>query len=232
MPPSFLDFELRIENLTRNKLIEELLQISDISCQFKALNDRLDTFAAKHKKLITKNCNTLLYQRINQLEQNSANKAQYHRRESLEVNPVLQDIGDNVLEETVCRVILPNEHEVTPDDLHACYQLKNKDRIISKFRDKRLKRSVQIKKNVLQQKSLALAQLKFSDKLFISKSMCYENQQLAYKFCQLKNSKKIQLTWFWNNAVRIKVTPNENFTKCRTQVTQKTFRDWEFREFY
>ena len=219
MPPSFLDFELRIENLTRNKLIEELLQISGISCQFKALNDRLDTFAAKHKKLITKNCNTLLYQRINQLEQNSANKAQYHRRESLEVNPVLQDIGDNVLEETVCRVILPNGDEVTPDDLHACYQLKNKDRIISKFKDKRLKRSVQINKNVLQQKSLALAQLKFSDKLFISKSMCYENQQLADKFCQLKNSKKIQLTWFWNNAVNIKVTPNENFTKCRTQVT-------------
>ena len=219
MPPSFLDFELRIENLTRNKLIEELLQISGISCQFKALNDRLDTFAAKHKKLITKNCNTLLYQRINQLEQNSANKAQYHRRESLEVNPVLQDIGDNVLEETVCRVILPNGDEVTPDDLHACYQLKNKDRIISKFKDKRFKRSVQINKKVLQQKSLALAQLKFSDKLFISKSMCHENQQLDYKFWQLKNSKKIQLTWFCNNAVNIKVTPNENFTKCRTQVT-------------
>ena len=146
MPSSFLDFEFRIENLTRKKLIEELLQISDISCQFKALNDRLDTSAAKHKTLITKNCNTLLHERIIQLEQNSANKAQYHRRESLEVNPVLQDIGDNVLEETVCRVISPTGHEVTPDGLHACYQLKNKDRIISKFKDKRLKLSVQINK--------------------------------------------------------------------------------------
>ena len=219
MPSSFLDFELSIENLTRKELIEELLQISDISCQFKALNDRLDTFAAKHKKLITRNCNTLLHQRIIQLEQNSANKAQYHLRESLEVNQVLQDIGDYVLEEAVCRVISPTGHEVTPDDLHACYQLKNKGRIISKFKDKILKRSVQINKKVLQQKSLALSQLKFSDKLFISKSMCYENQQLAYKFCQLKNSKKIQLTWFWNNVVNIKVTPNENFTKYTTQVT-------------
>ena len=38
----------RIENFTREKLIEELLQISDISCQLKALNDRFDTFTAKH----------------------------------------------------------------------------------------------------------------------------------------------------------------------------------------
>ena len=38
--------------------------------------------------------------------------------------------------------------------------------------------------------------------------MCYENQQLTYKCRQLRNSKKIDLTWFWNNAVNIKVTPN------------------------
>ena len=54
-----------IENLTREELIEELLQISYISCQLKDLNDRFDTFAAKHEELksdflITKNCNTLL----------------------------------------------------------------------------------------------------------------------------------------------------------------------------
>ena len=53
----------QIENLTREELIEELLQISDISCQLKALNDRFDTFTVKPEELkfdllITKNCNT------------------------------------------------------------------------------------------------------------------------------------------------------------------------------
>ena len=38
--------------------------------------------------------------------------------------------------------------------------------------------------------------------------MGYENQRLAYRCCQLKNLKKIHSTWFWNNAVNIKVTPN------------------------
>ena len=63
----------QIENLTREELIEELLQISDISCQLKALNGRFDTFIAKHEELksnllITNNFNTLLQQRIIQLE--------------------------------------------------------------------------------------------------------------------------------------------------------------------
>ena len=85
--------------------------------------------------------------------------------------------------------------------------MKNKDRVILKFKDRKLKRSIQINRKVLQQKSLELPQLKFSDKLFISESICYENQQLSYKCCQLKNSKKIHSTWLWNNAVNIKITP-------------------------
>ena len=181
----------QIENLTREELIEELLQISDISCQLKALNDRFDIFAAKHEELksdllIAKNCNTLLHQRIIQLERSAVNNAQYPRRESLEVNPVPRDIGDNVLEETVCRVI-----SLTGNDLHARHRLKNKDRVILKFKDRTLKRSIEINRKVLQQKSLKLSQLKFSGKLFISESMCYGNEQLAYKCRQLKNSKKI-----------------------------------------
>ena len=41
----------RIENLTREELTEELLQISDISSQLKALNDRFDTFTGEHEEL-------------------------------------------------------------------------------------------------------------------------------------------------------------------------------------
>ena len=37
----------QIENSTREKLIEELLQISDINYQLQALNDRFDTFTAR-----------------------------------------------------------------------------------------------------------------------------------------------------------------------------------------
>ena len=121
----------QIENLTREELIEELLQLSDISTQLKALNDRFDTFTAKQELksdlLITKDCNALLHQQIVQLERNAVNNAQYHHRGSLEVNPVLRDIGVNVLEQTICRAISLTGHEVTPDDLHICYRLKTRE---------------------------------------------------------------------------------------------------------
>ena len=45
----------QMESLTSEELIEELLQISDISCQLKSLNDRFDIFAAKHEELIYTN---------------------------------------------------------------------------------------------------------------------------------------------------------------------------------
>ena len=83
------------------------------------------------------------------------------------------------IKETVCRAISLTGHEVTPGDLHACHRLKNKDRAILKFKDRKLKALIQINKKVLQQKSLKLSQLNVFGKLFISESMCYENQQLA-----------------------------------------------------
>ena len=87
------------------------------------------------------------------------------------------------------------------------HRLKNKDRVILKFKDRKLECSIQINRKVLQQKFLEPSQIKFPGKLFISESMCYETQQPAFKCCQLKNIKKIHSTWLWNNAVNIKVTP-------------------------
>ena len=73
----------QIENLSREGLIEELLQLSDVSIQLKALIN--DTFALKYEELksyllVLKNCNTLLKQHIIQLEQNGVNNPQYHQR--------------------------------------------------------------------------------------------------------------------------------------------------------
>ena len=43
--------------------------------------------------------------------------------------------------------------------------------------------------------------------------MCHENHQLTYKCCQLKNAGKIQATWFWNNAVNVKLSERSNPAK-------------------
>ena len=153
----------QIENFSREELSQELVHLSDINIQLKALNYRFGTFGSKPEELksdlfITKNSNALQHQWIIQLEQNTVNNAQYHWRKPLEVNPVPRDIGDNVLEETIWRAISLTGHEATLDDLHACHWLEKKDRISLKFKGRKLKCTVQINRKVLQQKSFELSQ--------------------------------------------------------------------------
>ena len=137
------------------------------------------------------------------------NNAQYHRRETLELNPVPQDIHDNVLENTICKALSLTGQEVVPEDLHACHRMSNRDRVIVKPKDRKLKHNVQIK----HQKSLELSRLKLSEKRFVSESMWFENHELTYKCRKLKNLGKIYSTWFYNNAVNINLTENGRIHK-------------------
>ena len=70
----------QVDGLSKEELIEELLKISDITDN--GVNSRSADFIKKHNKrnselLISKNCNPLLLKRINNLELNALNNAQY-----------------------------------------------------------------------------------------------------------------------------------------------------------
>ena len=155
---------------------------------------------------IARNCNRLLTKRVVQLERNAVTNAQYHRRESVEVNPVPPSISDEELEVNICKALSLTGYEVKPEDLQACHRLKKKESVIAKFKCRKLKRSVLVNMKNLRNKSEDLCQLRFSGKLLISESMCHENHQLAYKCRQLKNAGKIHSTWFWNNEVNVKLS--------------------------
>ena len=162
---------------------------------------------------IARNCNRLLTKRVVQLERNAVTNAQYHRRESVEVNPVPPSINDEELEMNICKALSLTGHEVKSDDLQVCHRLKKKESDIVKFKCRKLKRSVLVNRKNLRNKSEDLRQLRFSGKLFISESMCHENHQLAYKCRQLKNAGKIHSTWFWNNTVNVKLSERSNPVK-------------------
>ena len=120
----------QLENLSKEELIDELIIVEDISSKLSDLTSRFDDFLRQYEVLsseltISKNCNCLLGERLVQLERNAVNNAQYHRRESLEINPVPASVGD-VLESSVCRALSLTGHEVKPDDLQACHHLKKR----------------------------------------------------------------------------------------------------------
>ena len=103
-----------------------------------------------------------------QLERNAVSNAQYHRRESVEVNPVPTSISDEELELNICQALSLTGHEVKPDGLQACYRLKKKELVTVKFKCKKLKQKVLVNRKNLRNKSKDLRQLNFSGKLFIS----------------------------------------------------------------
>ena len=85
----------------------------------------------------------MLYSSIVHLEKNAASNAQYHRRETLELNPVSHI--HNVLEDTKCKALSLTGQEVVPEDLDSCHQMSNCDRVIVKFKNRKLKHNIQIK---------------------------------------------------------------------------------------
>ena len=116
----------QLEHFSKGELIDELLSIEDISSKLVNLTTRFDDFTSRFEIIsselaASKNCNRLLSERIIQLQRNTVNNAQYHRRESIEINPVPVSISNEELE--VCKALSLTGHEVIPDDLQACHRL-------------------------------------------------------------------------------------------------------------
>ena len=55
--------------------------------------------------------------------------------------------------------------------------------------------------------------LKFSGKIFVSKSISHKNQQLTYKSEHLQNARKTHTTWFFNNVLNTKLMEHEKIHK-------------------
>ena len=128
--------------LSREELIAELLNFSDITDQLNGLNSRFEDFIKKNDKLnsellISKNYNSLLLKRIINLECYALNTAQYVRRETIEINSIPQSIPSALLENKVCQVLSLTVTTVTPDGLEACHRMKNKEKVINKFKDRK-----------------------------------------------------------------------------------------------
>ena len=124
---------IQMEKISREKLVEALL-IKTFRTHWKVNN-----FVSKHEKVyselqISRNCNNHLLQRIIQLERNVIANSQYHRRETIEINPVPESLGNEILEENVCKALSLTGVNITPEQLHLRHHLKKQNCIIVKFK--------------------------------------------------------------------------------------------------
>ena len=124
-----------------------MLKFSDITDKLNSLNSRFEYFIKKDDKLnsellISKNCISLLLKRITNLECNALNNAQYVRRETIEINPIPHSIPTTDLENKICQVLSLTGTTVTSDNLQACHSMKNKEKVIVKFKDRKERNKV------------------------------------------------------------------------------------------
>ena len=134
--------------------------------------------------------------RVYQLKRNAVSNLRYHKRDTLENNPVPLGIQDNVLEETVCKAFSLTGINMFPDELHSCHWVNKKDQVIGKLKCRKHRQNVLYSRRNVQSKGFHLTQMKLSCKLFVNESLSHENQQLIYIILKLKSEKKNYSTWF------------------------------------
>ena len=108
----------QLENLSKEELIEELINVDDITSKISDLKNRIDDFLRRFEVFsselaITKNCNRLITETVVQLERNAVTNAQYHQRESVEVSPAPPSISDEELELNIWKALSLTGHEVS-----------------------------------------------------------------------------------------------------------------------
>ena len=87
-----------------------------------------------------------------------------------------QSIPNTDLENNVFQVLSLAGTTVTPDDLQACHRMKNKEKVIVKFKNRKQRNKVIFSRKELRSKGEQLRDLQFGPSLFINDSMCFENQ--------------------------------------------------------
>ena len=154
------------EHMSKEELIQELTDINssfvnDINSKLTDMSERFNEFTSKYDKVCSelqqcKSFNLHLNTRIIQLECNAVTNSQYSRPETIELNPVPAGIHEDVLEESIYKVLSLTEVNVVPEDLHACHRMKRTDRVIVKFKCRKQKQSLIYKRKNLATKSQEL----------------------------------------------------------------------------
>ena len=132
-----------------------------------------------HSELqVSKNCSNLLRNRVIELKKNTFSTTQYVRREIIEISLVPGSISDQNLEEQLCKDLPLTGIKAENKDLHACHRMKKRDRVISQFKDRKLRYQVMTNRKELMENKNKLKELHFEESLYLSDSMFTENHNI------------------------------------------------------
>ena len=154
---------------------------------------------------VVKTVNDRLVERVIKTERQCWENAQYSRRDTLEIVGIPNSVGNSVLEEPVRDVFKKIGAEIEERDVQACHRLKEKERTIVKFVNRKdCLRILRVKKDL---KSLDPTELDFPEntKIFINKSLCTYCRAIVNKCKKLRAIQKLHQFYTISGLVRLKL---------------------------
>ena len=147
----------QLEKLSKKEIIEEYFKLSSIAVQLKNIETKIESLSSDNKKLeaqlaIERNCHNLILKKMIRVERNQLSTSQYLRRESLELNSIPLEISDQELEEKMCQALSLTGQAVSKSDLQDLHRLKSKQRLIVKFKDRKIRKEVYSRRRALKGK--------------------------------------------------------------------------------
>ena len=203
--------EAALNKLTKPELVQLLLktesplgsQISDLSKEIKDTLTHLKKLEADIA--VIKIVNDRLVKRIVKTERQCWENAQYSRCDTLEIVGNLGSIDNSVLEETVRGIFGEIGVQVDKRDIQACHRMKEKDRTIVKFANRKdCLQILRVKKDL---KSLDPIELDFpeSTKIYINESLCPYYRGIWNKCKNLKATQKIHQFYMISGLIHVKL---------------------------
>ena len=203
--------EAVLNKLTKPELVQLLLkteatlgsQITDLS---KEIKDTL-TYLKKLEAdiAVVKTVNDRLVERVIKTERQCWENAQYSRRDTLEIVGIPNSVGNSVLEETVRDVFKKIGVEIDERDVQACHRLKEKERTIVKFVNRKdCLQILRVKKDL---KSLDPTELDFPEnaKIFINESLCPCYRDIWNKCKKLRAIQEVHQFYTISGLIRVKL---------------------------
>ena len=201
--------------LNKPDLIKLVLQlVSEMNSDIKELTSEIRDLVTQMKKVetdvaIVKKINEKLVNQLIETERQCWVNTHYSRRECLEAAGIPTSIPNDLLEVNVSKIFGKLGVHVEGKDIQACHRLKDNDRAIIKFSNR--KDSLQVLRVKKDLKSLEPTELDFPEgtKILINESLCTYCRGLWNKCKKLKGMSKLHVFFVSNSKINVKILEND-----------------------
>ena len=154
---------------------------------------------------IVRNVNSKLVERVVATECQCWENAQYSRRDTLEVVGIPMSVRGNVLEQEVCDVFQEIGVDICDHDIQACHCLKDKDRTIVKFTNRKVCLRILRVKRQLKGLDPAAVDLPEGTKIFVNESLCPYYRGIWNKCKKLRDKQKVHQYYTITGLIRLRI---------------------------